>query len=239
MVDGGNPLYVLDRLLERFPVIPHGVALSLGSDSDPEHLDRLLGLLRRVNPPWFSDHLCFTGVPGHRVHDLLPVPYTPDMRDHLVSRIQAIQDRAGIPFAIENVSSYASYRASVMPEWAFLAEVAERADCAILLDVNNVYVSSVNHGFDPMDYLDAVPPDRVVQIHLAGHSVKTNYYLDTHDGPVPDPVWALYAAAIRRVGPVSTLIEWDDRIPAFSRLEEEAASARRVRDRAEVAAYGA
>jgi uncharacterized protein (UPF0276 family) len=239
MVDGGNPLYVLDRLASKFPVIPHGVALSLGSDGDPEHLDRLMGLLRRLDPPWFSDHLCFTGVPGHRVHDLLPVPYTPAMRDHLVGRIQAVQDCAGVPFAIENVSSYLTYRESVMPEWAFLAEVAERADCAILLDVNNVYVSAMNHGFDPMAYLDAIPADRVVQIHLAGHSVKEKYRLDTHDGPVDDAVWALYAAAIQRIGPVSTLIEWDDNIPEFARLEQEAAAASRVRDRAGVAAHGA
>jgi uncharacterized protein (UPF0276 family) len=154
------------------------------------------------------------------------------MRDRVVDRVRAVQDRLGRPFAVENVSSYLSYRDSVMPEWEFLGEVAERADCALLLDVNNVFVSSVNHGFDPVVYLDAVPADRVVQIHLAGHSIKPKYRLDTHDAPVSDEVWDLYRHAIRRLGPVSTLIEWDGNIPSFERLQQEAAAARTARDEA-------
>ncbi len=232
MVDGGSPRHFLDRLREAYRVVPHGVAMSLGSDEDPEHTARLVELVRTLDAPWVSDHLCFTGAAGVRVHDLVPLPYTAPVRDHLVDRIRRVQDRTGVPFAVENVSSYLAYRGSLMAEWDFLAEVAEQADCALLLDVNNIFVSSVNHGFDPMVYLEAVPVDRVVQIHLAGHSVKDGYRLDTHDHPVCDEVWALYAEAVRRIGPVTTLIEWDGHIPSFARLQEEAASARRVRDAA-------
>lgn len=227
MVAGGRPLDTLDRVAARYPVVPHGVSLSLGSDPEPDHLDRLAALVRRLDPPWVSDHLCFTGVPGDRAHDLLPLPYTADVLDHVVERVRRVQDRLGRPFAVENVSSYLAWADSAMPEWEFLAALAERADCAILLDVNNVFVSSVNHGFDPWQYLRAVPMDRVVQIHLAGHTVKPEgYRLDTHDGPVIDEVWGLYREAIRRAGPVSTLIEWDEHIPDFERLQEEAETAR-------------
>ena len=231
LVDGGSPLHYLERLAALYPVVPHGVSLSLGSDGDPEHLERLAGLVRRLDPPWASDHLCFTRAHVNS-HDLLPLPYTPAVRDHVVDRLEEVQDRLGVVFAVENVSSYLTWRDSVMPEWDFLAEVVERADCAILLDVNNVFVSSVNHGFDPWDYLDAVPMDRVVQIHLAGHSVYEGYRLDTHDHPVCDEVWELYRAVIARAGPISTLIEWDGDIPTFERLSEEAATARALRDEA-------
>lgn len=231
MVDGGNPLRVLDAVRDHYPVVLHGVSLDLGGDGDPDHLRRLLAVLDRVQPPWFSDHLCFTGA-HTRTHDLLPVPYVPEVRDHLVERIKRVQGEAGRLFAVENVSSYLSYRASQIPEWDFLAQVAEAADCGILLDVNNIYVSARNHGFDPLDYLDALPLDRVVQIHLAGHSERDGYLLDTHDHPVRDEVWALYARAVERIGSVTTLIEWDDHIPSFERLQAEASRARAIRDAA-------
>lgn len=232
MVDGGSPLHWLERVSDAYTVVPHGVSMSLASEGDPQHLRLLRALADRLDAPWASDHLCFTGTSELRTHDLLPVPYTPAVRDHLVDRIRAVQDALGRPFAVENVSSYLTYKASVMNEWDFLAEVVDRADCGVLLDVNNIFVSAVNHGFDADTYLDAIPADRVVQIHLAGHSVKAGYRLDTHDAPVCDEVWALYARAIRRIGRVSTLIEWDGEIPAFSRLQQEADRARAVRDAA-------
>ena len=232
MVDGGSPLHFLERLRDAYAVVPHGVSLSLGGEHDADHLARLKALADRVDAPWVSDHLCFTGTTEVRVHDLLPLPYTRAMADHVVDRVKRVQDALGRPFAIENASSYLTYKASVMPEWEFLADVVERADCALLLDVNNVFVSAMNHGFHPEAYLDAMPADRVVQIHLAGHAVKAKYLLDTHDAPVCDEVWALYQRAIRRTGSVSTLIEWDDQLPPFARLQEEAARARRLRDEA-------
>lgn len=230
MVDGGSPLHWLEQLADGYRVVPHGVSMSIAGSPNAEHTARLRALLDRLDPPWFSDHLCFTGLPAHNTHDLLPVPYTDAVRDHIVDRIKAIQDTTGRLFAVENVSSYLTYRASVMPEWDFLGEVVERADCALLLDVNNIFVSAVNHGFAPETYLDAIPSDRVVQIHLAGHSVREGFRLDTHDAPVCDEVWALYARAIERIGSVTTLIEWDGNIPTFARLQEEADRARAVRD---------
>jgi uncharacterized protein (UPF0276 family) len=232
MVDGGSPLHWLERVSDAYPVVPHGVSLSLGSEGDPEHLRRLRTLVDRLDAPWVSDHLCFTGTDELRTHDLLPVPYTPAVRDHIVDRIKQTIDVLERPFAVENVSSYLTYKASQVPEWDFLAEVVERADCGILLDVNNIFVSAVNHGFDPDDYLERIPTDRVVQIHLAGHSIKEGYRLDTHDAPVCDAVWDLYGKAIERFGSVSTLIEWDGKIPDFERLVQEAARARAVRDAA-------
>lgn len=232
MVDGGSPLYFLERLTDAYAVVPHGVAMSLGGEPDPGHLARLRTLADRVAPPWVSDHLCFNGDAHVRAHDLLPLPHTAAMRDRVVDRVKRVQDALGRPFAVENVSSYLTYRDSEMPEWEFLAQITEKADCALLLDVNNVFVSACNHGFDPNVYIDAVPADRVVQIHLAGHTIKEKHRLDTHDGPVCDEVWALYDRAIRRTGPVSTLIEWDENIPTFARLQEEAALARKWRDQA-------
>ncbi|MCA9567243.1 MAG: DUF692 domain-containing protein [Myxococcales bacterium] len=232
MVDGGRPLHWLDRLADAYPVVPHGVAMSVAGVEHPEHTARLRTLLDRLAPPWFSDHLCFTGTEALTTHDLLPVPYTDAVRDHIVDRIKRVQDVTGRLFAVENVSSYLTYKASTVPEWDFLADVLERADCAMLLDVNNIFVSAQNHGFDPAVFLDALPHDRVVQIHLAGHSIKDGYRLDTHDAPVCDEVWDLYAAAVRKVGSVSTLIEWDGHIPTFERLQQEARRAREVRDAA-------
>jgi uncharacterized protein (UPF0276 family) len=231
MVDGGSPLYHLERLLEAYPVIPHGVAMNLGDVADPAHNRRLRVLLDRVRPPWFSDHLCWNGTEGVRAHDLLPVPYTAALRAHLVDRIRRVQDETGVLFALENVSSYLTWRASVQDEWDFVAEVVERADCALLLDVNNVYVSAMNHGFDPVTYLDAMPVDRVVQIHLAGHLLRPEgLRLDTHDRPVCDEVLVLYRHAIARCGAVSTLVEWDEDVPDFPRLAAEAALARAARE---------
>ncbi len=230
MVDGGSPRYFLDRLRDAYPVVQHGVAMSLGGAEDVSHTRRLKALAEEIRPPWVSDHLCFSGNAHNRLHDLVPLPYTASMRDHVVDRIRKTQDELGLPFAVENVSSYLTYRDSVQSEWDFLAEVVERADCALLLDVNNVFVSACNHGFDPMAYLRAMPMERVVQIHLAGHTIKPNYRLDTHDGPVCDDVWELYREAIRRTGPVSTLIEWDAHIPSFERLQQEAQLAGRWRE---------
>jgi uncharacterized protein len=230
--EGSNPLHNLGRLIERYPVVSHGVGASLGGDEDTSHTRELKRLLDWLDPPWVSDHCCWTGTPHARLHDLLPLPYTEDVIRHLVRRIQDTQQTLGRPFAIENVSSYLSWKDSTMTEWDFLAEVLERADCGLLLDVNNIFVSACNHGFDPLEYLDAIPTDRVVQIHLAGHTILPTHRLDTHSAPVCDEVWDLYGRAIKKLGPVSTLIEWDDDIPDLPRLEQEAARAREVRDRA-------
>lgn len=231
MADGGPPLARLDRLRALAPVVPHGVSMSLGSTAPPDHSPRLDRLLDRVKPPWFSDHLCFTGAAGINAHDLLPLPYTAERRAHVVDRIREVQDRTGRLLAVENVSSYLSYAASDQSEWDFLAEVAEAADCGLLLDLNNIVVSAYNHGFDPAEYLAAVPLDRVVQIHLAGHTIKAEgYRLDTHDAEVCDEVWALYQETIKRTGSISTLIEWDDHIPPLARLVAEVDSARARRE---------
>jgi len=234
LVAGGRPLHVLERVRADYPVVLHGVSLSIGSVDplDGDYLDRLRALAQRIEPAWISDHLCWTGVGGHTVHDLLPLPYTEEALDHVSERVRRVQDCLGRRIALENVSSYLAYCDSALSEWDFLAAVAERADCAILLDVNNVFVSAFNHGFDPWAYLAAVPTDRVVQFHLAGHSDHGTHLLDTHDHPVRDEVWALYAAAVRRFGAQSTLIEWDDQIPAFDRLHAEARHAAMVAEAA-------
>jgi uncharacterized protein (UPF0276 family) len=232
MVPGGRALDILTRIRERYRLVLHGVSMSIGS-TDPlneRYLEELAELTRRIEPEWISDHLCWTGVGGHNAHDLLPLPYTERSLDHVVGRLQRVQERLGRPIALENPSSYVSFRQSSIPEWEFLAEVARRSGCGILLDVNNIYVSSKNHGFDPYGYLDGIPAGKIWQFHLAGHSNKGRYLLDTHDHPVPDPVWDLYAEAVRRFGAVSTLIEWDDKIPGFERLEEESEHARRLQD---------
>ena len=234
MVDGGRPLDVLTRVRERYPVVLHGVSLSIGSTDplDEAYLDRLLALAQRFQPAWVSDHLCWTRVGGRQTHDLLPLPYTEQALLHVVERVLRVQERLGRPIALENVSSYVAYAHSAVPEWEFLAEVARRSGCGILLDVNNIYVSSKNHPFDPRAYLEGIPKDRVWQFHLAGHSNKGTFLLDTHDHPVIDEVWDLYGAAVRRFGPVSTLIEWDDKIPEFERLEQESGRARAIQEEA-------
>jgi uncharacterized protein (UPF0276 family) len=231
LVRGGRPLENLTRLASSYRVVPHGVSLAIGSVEplDEDYLRKLRALLDRLDPPWVSDHLCWGRAPGVHIHDLLPMPYTAEALEHVVERVKRVQGMLERPFALENVSSYLTYRDSTMSEWEFLAEVAERADCGILLDCNNVYVSAFNHGFDPRAYIDAVPSDRVVQMHLAGHTDKGRYLLDTHSDHVKDEVWGLYRRAIARCGAVSTLVEWDDDIPEWDVLAAEAAKARAAR----------
>jgi len=230
MIPGGRPLAVLERARAIAPLVLHGVSLSLGS-TDPlseTYLAELGALIDRVEPAWVSDHLCWGSIGGHYAHDLLPLPYTEEALRHVVERVRRVQDRLRRQILVENVSSYLTFHHSSVPEWEFLAAVAERADCGILLDVNNVYVSSVNHGFDAATYVAAMPGSRVGQIHLAGHSDKGTHLLDTHDGHVVPAVWDLYRLALQRFGRVSTLIEWDDRIPGWDVLCAEAECARAV-----------
>ena len=232
MVRGGRPLRVLEQARALGPVALHGVSLSLGS-VDPlsvAYLDELAALADRVEPAWISDHLCWGSVGGHYAHDLLPLPYTEEALRHVVERIARVQERLGRQILVENVSSYLTYVQSAMPEWEFLAEVACRSDCGILLDVNNVYVSARNHGFDPRQYIAGVPTDRVGQVHLAGHSDHGTHLLDTHDAPVRSEVWDLYGATLARTGRVSTLIEWDEHVPPWGTLVAEAERARSVED---------
>ena len=234
MIDAGRPLHLLDRILEKYRVVQHGVSMYFGSAQpvDREHLRRLKTLVKRTKTPWLSDHLCWGSVDGTYSHDLLPLPYTWEAVATTAARICEVRDYLEIPVAVENVSSYAEFTDSEMTEWEFLNEVVERADCGILLDVNNIYVSSVNHEFDPMSYVNAIPAERVAQIHIAGHSRYQKYILDTHDHPVIDPVWQLYARAIERCGPTPTLLEWDDHIPAFDEVHREAKKAQRYLDAA-------
>jgi uncharacterized protein (UPF0276 family) len=226
----GRPLEFLDAIAARYPTAMHGVSLSIGSTDtlDRDYLTELRALRDRIGARWVSDHLCFTGVAGRNTHDLLPLPYTREALAHVVDRVKAVQDFLGAPLALENPSSYVEYAGSTMPEWAFLAEVAERADCALLLDVNNVYVSAYNHGFDTREYLDAVPWDRVVQLHVSGHTNYGTHIVDTHIGPVIDEVWSLLADAHTRAGEggVSVLLEWDAEIPSFEATLAEALRAR-------------
>ncbi|HLK12652.1 MAG TPA: DUF692 domain-containing protein [Candidatus Binatia bacterium] len=230
MLRGGRPLHVLDRVRAQAPVALHGVSLALGSTDplDDDYLAALAALARRVEPAWISDHLCWGGFGGHYAHDLLPLPYTEEALAHVVERVRRVQDRLGRRLVLENVSSYVAFRHSTMPEWTFLAAVASAADCGILLDVNNVYVSAVNHAFSPVAYIEALPARRICEIHLAGHSDHGTHLLDTHDHGVPPPVWDLYRLAVRRFGRVPTLVEWDDRIPPFADLLAESARARAI-----------
>ncbi len=231
MVPGGRPLHWLDRIRSDYPIAMHGVSLSIGGTDplDQQHLAGLQGLQRRVQPAWISDHLCWTGVAGGNLHDLLPLPYNEAVLAHVVDRVRRVQDRLGSRILLENVSSYVSYPSSQLTEWDFLAEVAQRADCLILLDVNNIYVSSVNHGFDPLVYLDAIPVARVRQIHLAGHQRRDDgLIVDTHDAPIAEPVWRLYQYARRRFGDVATMIERDENIPALAELLRELDRARSI-----------
>ncbi|MGO9801819.1 MAG: DUF692 domain-containing protein [Steroidobacteraceae bacterium] len=228
LVPGGKPLDYLTRIRERFPVAMHGVSLSIGSTAplDYEYLRQVKALARRIEPEWVSDHLCWTGVAGRNTHDLLPLPYTEEALEHVARRVRTVQEVLERRILLENVSSYVSFRDAPLTEWQFLAGIATRADCLILLDVNNIYVSSVNHEFDALDYLNAIPPERVQQIHLAGHEDHGDYLVDTHDHPVRDAVWELYGAALRRCGAVSTMIERDDHIPPLGELCAELDSAR-------------
>jgi uncharacterized protein (UPF0276 family) len=228
MVPGGKPLAMLDRIRWDYPMAMHGVSMSIGTPQGPsqDYLRELKKLMQRVQPLWVSDHLCWTGTHGTNMHDLFPLPYTEEAIAAVVRNVRRVQDVLERPLLLENVSSYLSFASDTLSEWDFVAAVAEESDSLILLDVNNVYVSSVNHGFDPLDYLDALPAHRVRQIHLAGHSVQQGCIIDTHDQPVSDPVWALYAEALRRFGPVATMIERDDNIPPFADLAYELRRAR-------------
>ena len=220
MLPGGQPLRMLDRIRERYPVVMHGVSLSIASTAPPnfEYLRELRDLARRVEPKWISDHLCWTGVHGKNLHDLLPIPYTNEALDHVVSRVELVQDYLGRAIVLENVSTYVQFNNSEMTEWEFLGELSRRSGCWLLFDVNNVYVSAFNHGYDPNAFLQGIPADRVVQFHMAGHSHMGTHIIDTHDHPVCEDVWDLYVAALKRFGRVSTMIERDDNIPRLDEL---------------------
>lgn len=230
MIRGGRPLAALDRARAQVPVVLHGVSLSIGGCDplDEQYLDDLAALIARVDPPWISDHLCWGSTGGHYAHDLLPLPFTEEALAHVAARVARVQERLGRRMLIENVSSYVTFAHSTMPEWEFLAALARRADCGILLDVNNVYVSATNHGFSPSDYLAGVPGERIGQLHLAGHTDAGTHLVDTHDHAVPDPVWAVYRETVERFGPIATLVEWDDHIPPFADVRAEAERARAI-----------
>lgn len=230
MDTGGRPFHILGRVREHYPVALHGVSLSIGS-VDPinlKYLERLKALADRIEPFIVSDHLCWTGVEGQQTHDLLPLPFTEEALAHIIRRASQVQDYLKRPILLENVSSYVTYRHSTIPEWEFLSEAARRSGCGILLDLNNIYVNARNHQFDPLKYLEAIPRDKVGQFHLAGHTDMGEFLFDTHSGEVIDPVWDLYRAALVKWGKVSTLIEWDENIPEFRRLAEEAGRARKL-----------
>lgn len=232
MDTGGRPAYVLDFVAERYPVAMHGVSLSLGS-TDPmdfDYLRKLKRLAERIDARWISDHLCWTGVMGLNTHELLPMPYTDEALAHVVKRIRTVQEFLERPLVLENPSTYIEFAASTWTEWDFIRTMAEEADCGLLLDVNNVYVSAYNHGFDPFKYIDGIPAERVVQIHLAGHTNKGTHILDTHSDHVIDEVWELYRYATNRAhGAAATLLEWDDAIPDFDTVHAEVLQARKFR----------
>jgi uncharacterized protein (UPF0276 family) len=227
MVAGGNPRRVLRQVRERYPVVLHGVSLSIGSVDplDPKYLDELAALADETEPAWVSDHLCWSSVGGNFSHDLLPLPYTEEALAHVAERVLRVQDKLKRQILIENVSSYVTFTQSTLTEWQFLAALCERADCGLLLDVNNVFVSAFNHGFDGSQFIDGIPVGRVGQIHLAGHSDYGTHLLDTHDHTVCDGVWALYRQTVQRFGRVSTLVEWDDLIPPFAEVLAESRKA--------------
>jgi uncharacterized protein (UPF0276 family) len=234
LVPGGRPLHWLDTIRRDIPMVMHGVSLSIGGTDalDLSYLRSLKTLAARIEPAWISDHLCWTGVDHHNLHDLLPLPYTEAALRHLVARIARVQDVLGRRLVLENVSSYVAFAGDEMSEWEFIAELARRADCELLLDVNNVYVSSRNHGFDARRFIDAMPRGRVRQIHLAGHEDHGDHLVDTHDHPVCDAVWSLYGYTVERFGAVPAMIERDDRIPPLGELLDELDIARRVQGEA-------
>jgi len=230
MVPGGKPLHHLDRIRRDHPMAMHGVSMSIGS-TDPlnaGYLRDLKALAQRIEPAWISDHLCWTGVDHHNLHDLMPMPYTEAALRHLVPRVRQVQDLLGRRLVLENVSSYVAFAADEMSEWEFIAELLQRADCELLLDVNNVHVSSVNHGFDARRFIDAMPRERVRQIHLAGHEDHGSHLIDTHDHPVCPAVWDLYGYTVQRLGHVPAMIERDDHIPPLAELVAELDQARAV-----------
>ncbi|HYQ14924.1 MAG TPA: DUF692 domain-containing protein [Polyangiaceae bacterium] len=232
MVEGGKPLHHLERVLEHYPVVQHGVSLGIAGPAAPDrdYLERLKRLVKRTKTPWVSDHFCWSSAGGAHLHDLLPIPYTAEAVRRVTERARMIQDFLEVPFALENTSSYLTYRSSTLSEWEFIGEIAERADIGLLFDVNNVYVSAYNHGFDAETFVRSVPHERILQIHLAGHTNLGKYIIDTHRGSVTEPVFDLYRQTIALTGPVSTLIEWDDEIPELPVLLAEAERARQVRN---------
>jgi len=230
MVGGGKPLHYLDRIAERYPLVMHGVSLSIGSSDPLDHayLIQLKALAGRVRPKFISDHFCWTGIAGRNLHDLLPLPQTDEAVHHIARRVREVQDFLGQQILLENVSSYLRFQHSTLSEWEFISAVAKEADCGLLLDINNIYVNSCNHGFDPEVFIDAIPRSRVQQIHLAGHTHNGKLLIDTHDQPVPDPVWSLYAHAVQRFGAVPAMIERDDHIPPLPELLAELEIAREI-----------
>ncbi len=228
MVDGGKPLEHLEKILSHYPVVQHGVSLAIGSPDplDFEYLKRLKALTRITKTPWVSDHLCWGKLPGAHFHDLLPLPYTKEVVDYVAERARIVQDYLELPFALENLSSYVSFRQDEMSEWEFYSAVVDKANIFMMLDVNNIYVSSRNHGFDPLTYVANIPLDRVLQIHLAGHTDHGAYVLDTHDDYVRDEVWQLYGKVYPLTQGVSTLLEWDDRHLSFEETWREALKAK-------------
>ncbi len=226
----GRPRHILEQVRQRYPVALHGVSLSIGSVDplDERYLKHLKALVEQIEPIIVSDHLCWSGVDGKNLHDLLPLPFTEEAIRHVVSRIQQVQEFLGCRILLENVSTYVTYAHSTLPEWEFLATVAQRSGCGILLDINNVYVNAFNHQFDPYEYLRGIPSERVGQFHLAGHTPMDGYLFDTHSRPVIDAVWDLYREALRKWGAISTLIEWDEDVPPFPQLAEEAQKARAI-----------
>ncbi|KTD78829.1 DUF692 domain-containing protein [Legionella waltersii] len=230
LVPGGKPLYYLNQIAERYPLVMHGVSMSIGSKDplDLDYLQQVKRLAKEIKSVWISDHLCWTGVHGKNSHDLLPLPYTEETINHVAQQISQVQDYLEQTILIENVSSYLTYQQSQCTEWEFLTAIVQKANCSILLDVNNIYVSSVNHEFDPLDYLYGIPKHAVAQVHLAGHCNMGNYIIDTHDHPIIDPVWNLYSSACTHFGEVSTMIERDDNIPPLSELLSELDHARKI-----------
>ncbi len=230
LVDGGKPLYYLDRIRRDYPMVMHGVSLSIGSADplDMDYLGQIRQLARRIEPAWISDHICWTGTNSLNMHDLLPMPLTRQSLEHIVSRVGQVQEFLSRPLVLENASTYVSFHCDELAEWEFVDELVKRSGCELLLDVNNVYVSSVNHGFAPRDYINAVPAAAVRQIHLAGHEDHGDYIIDTHDHPIVDPVWELYAYTLGRIGMVPTMIERDDNIPPLAEMVAELDHARRI-----------
>ncbi len=230
LVAGGRPLAYLEQIRHDYPIVMHGVSMSIGSCDalDMNYLKQLKQLKERVEPQWISDHLCWTGVNGKNLHDLMPLPYTEFTINHVVERIKKVQDYLGCQILLENVSSYVTYQESDIQEWEFITEIAQRSDCLLLLDINNVFVSAFNHRFDPHAYVDAIPSDRVKQIHLAGYTDNHDYLIDTHDQPVSQPVWELYEHTLNRIGSVPTMIERDDNYPEFNELLAELEHARAI-----------
>lgn len=237
----GKPMYILDKIAEKYPIVMHGVSMSIGSTDplDIDYLKKLKQLAERVHAVWVSDHLCWTGVAGTNIHDLLPMVYNQESLKHTIDRVRKVSEVLERPLMLENPSAYIEFTNSDITEWDFLSTLAKEADCGVLLDVNNIYVSSFNHSFDPMEYVDAIPADRIVQYHLAGHTNKGTHIIDTHSDYVIDPVWKLYERSCQHTGGRATLMEWDDEIPEFEVVHNEVLKAKAYRHQPEMLTVGA